>query len=243
VNWNPNSPDFASAPIGLYPAFFEKLRLSTHMEQDEGSVTGLGTAGGKTNDSTKRHWGAEGLNAGLFGISALATFGVSKALAPPTDSGAIVVTLAGANATDDINDAAFLARALLGLGRIVYTENLRLEWETIYEQGVVTRPRLDAYITRLFEASPYLNITAAQRLQIAAATEQFWANYCGLRDAPLDPAKGWTERKKNLDIQAKVSAFQGAIGAGPRGSGSGPRCLRPTASTPLSPRNGWQQTA
>jgi hypothetical protein len=114
----------------------------------------------------------------------------------------------GSTTTDRVNDAAFIARGLLGVLRVFYIENLRLEWEKMFEQSVVTRQTLDNYLSRLFNASTALGFTALQRAYLAAAGEQFWVNYTYLRDNPIDPTRGLTEDKKFLDLHGKSGAFQ-----------------------------------
>jgi hypothetical protein len=99
----------------------------------------------------------------------------------------------------------------LGLVRILYTDNLRLRWEEMFEKANVTREGLDQYVSRLFNGSFGLDITADQRFAIAAATEQFWTNYQELANAPLDFAKGYTQDKKVIDLQGKIAAYQSAM--------------------------------
>ena len=202
VSWKADSPDFIRHPIGLYPALYQALPESTHMEQGAGSATGVGTSGGYNNDSTLRKRGAEALNVAVLAATAGAVFGFSRVWGPPGEGGAVA---------DKVNDAAFLVRSLLSMGRVSYTEDLRLQWEAIFEQGNVTREGLDQYVSRLFNASSALDITMAQRLNIAAATEQFWANYLYLSNKPINHAEGWTHEQRELAILAKVGAYQGAM--------------------------------
>jgi hypothetical protein len=211
VNWGPESPDFENFTAGVYPALYRDLPESTHLELDAGTQTGVGTSGGFNNDSTPRQVGAAALSAALLGAAGAGTYGLSRLIDPPGEGGVFGLARSGSTATDGINAGAFVTRALMGLGRIGYTENLRLEWEKIFEQGVVTRDGLDRYVSRVFNGSPWLGVTALQRAHIAAATEQFWANYTHLRDKPIDPASGWTEQQKFLAIHAKVGAHQSTV--------------------------------
>jgi hypothetical protein len=94
------------------------------------------------------------------------------------------------------------------LGRSLYSQKLRLQWEEIFEQGAVTRDGLNRHVSRIFNAAPALGLTPLQKAQIAAISEQFWANYTYLRDLPLDPARGWTEKQKFLALHAKVGEYQ-----------------------------------
>jgi hypothetical protein len=202
VDWSAGSPDFKDHPEGLYPMFYRALPESTHLDLDAGGATGVGTSGGFNNDSATRKIGVEASTVGLLTGTAGALYALTRAWGPPGEGGAIA---------DRVNDAAFLTRAVLGLVRILYTEKLRLQWEEMFEKANVTREGLDQYVSRLFNGSSGLDITMGQRVTIAAATEQFWANYQHLSTKPLNYDKGYTQDQRVLDIQAKVGAYQGAM--------------------------------
>jgi hypothetical protein len=202
ISWSGDSPHFEECPDGIYPMLYRALPESTHMEQDAGSATGVGTSGGYNNDSKKRTQGANVLTGGIVAATAGLLYGGSKLWGPPGAGGA---------AADRVNNASFLVRAVVGLVRIFYTEKLRLEWEEIFEKGNVTREGLDQYVSRLFNGSDGLDLTAHQRLLIGAATEQFWANIRHLADQRIDFDVGYTDLQKIFDIQAKVGAYQCAM--------------------------------
>jgi hypothetical protein len=125
-------------------------------------------------------------------------------LNPASGTGSLKVS--GSEVANILNPLGFLARQVVNFGRGVYLEQLRLQWEDIFEQGMVTRDGLDRYVSRLFNGAPYLGITALQRTHIAAATEQFWANYTYLRDQPLTDT--FTEQQRFLALHAKVGEYQ-----------------------------------
>jgi hypothetical protein len=201
IGWRLDDPKFASIPEGIYPRVFRALPESTRLEE-YGSPTGVGTSGGYNNDSLWRRAAIEGSTVGLVAATGAALYGLTKAWGLPGEGGAVA---------DRVNDAAFLARAVLGLVRILYTDNLRLRWEEMFEKANVTREGLDQYVSRLFNGSFGLDVTADQRFAIATATEQFWTNYQELANAPLDFAKGYTQDKKVLDLQGKIAAYQSAM--------------------------------
>ena len=195
---------------GVSPALFKQLPYSTP-RLAEGSAIGEGTAGGNKNDSNWRRTGA-----GLVSVAAVTggkegtdwVVDHTGKLLEPTTGGGYVPKDHGSLPADIANATAFFLRGALLLGRGLYTQKLRLAWEEIFEQGVVTRQGLDRYVSRLFNTADALGITPLQKVHISAAAEQFWANYTYLRDRPLDPDNGWTEKARFLAMHAKVGEFQ-----------------------------------
>ncbi|APR96365.1 hypothetical protein PATSB16_30270 [Pandoraea thiooxydans] len=164
---------------------------------DSGNPTGLGTTGGRNNDSLPRQ-----LTAGALAVST-ATAAASAEAAGLSDP-----SVAGAIDSNAANAGAFDVRGLLIGVKTLYGEKMRLDWESIFEQGHVTRDSLNRFVGRLADLAPHLGITDAQIARTAALTEQFWENYKFLRDLPVDPTRGWTAEQKFHAIMAKVGEYQ-----------------------------------
>jgi hypothetical protein len=128
---------------------------------------------------------------------------------------------AGAAAMGHIGDnadaLAFMGRGAALAVRALYTEKLRLDWEEIFEEGHVTRDNLNTFVSGIFDAAGPLKITDEQRLLIAGATEQFFANYEALAAQPVESYRsidatieGKKAQRFNA-IMAKVGEYQIAV--------------------------------
>jgi hypothetical protein len=118
---------------------------------------------------------------------------------------------------DHADALAFMGRGAAIAVRALYTENLRLSWELIFEEGHVTRDNLDTFVSGIFDAAGPLQITDEQKLLIAAATEQFFANYEALAAQPVESYRsidrtieGKKAQRFNA-IMAKVGEYQIAV--------------------------------
>jgi hypothetical protein len=208
------SPDWSPGVTGnnhpgVMPVLYDRLPHSVPLPK-RGTATGVGTSGGGANDSVLRRGGTAVVAGGaIYGVAEGGDWVVDHTggLLEPTTGGGYVPTVDGSPFADIGNSLAFLLRGGTLIGRGLYTEKLRLAWESIFEQGVVTREGLDRYVSRLFNTAPHLGITPLQRANIAAITEQFWVNYTYLRDKPIDAAAGWTEQQKFLALHAKVGEY------------------------------------
>jgi hypothetical protein len=199
----------AGPNAGVMPALYWAYPQSAPSPQNKTQI-GTGTSGGGANDSAARRWGTAGTStAAGVGLGTGVYFAAEHSgnVMTPSTGGGYTPPVAGSPVADVANAAAFLARSGAVLTRTMYTEKLRLAWETIFEQGSVTREGLDRYVSRLMNTAEHLGVTALQRVNIAAITEQFWANYTHLRDRPIDPASGWTEKQKFFALHAKVGEF------------------------------------
>jgi hypothetical protein len=194
------------------PALAAQLPRSTPQDQTQGVSNGPGTSGGAKNGVWWRRAGAGTTSvAGVAGIGVAVDFfmrgGIDRTgFLTPTTGGGFLKSLPGSADAGVLTSLGFLGRAALNLGRTAYLEQLRLQWEQIFEQAAVTRDGLNRYVSRLFNAAPSLGITALQRYHISAATEQFWTNYTYLRDQPL--TADYTEQQRFLALHAKVGEYQ-----------------------------------
>jgi hypothetical protein len=192
------SPPPDSNP-GFYPVHYENLPDGHDHPGQPANLAwgpkGPGTPGGWRNADPKVHplakQAAQTTNvaagvlttvaAGLVGGEALASsldYPVGAVMDPTLIPGSTVDAL------------AFGLRGAMIAARALYGERLRLDWELIFEEGHVTRDSLNAFVSRIFDAAEALHITDAQKLQIAAATEQFWANYQYLAERDLTSYRG-----------------------------------------------------
>src|SRR5262249_37863241 len=89
-----------------------------------------------------------------------------------------------------VDAVAFGLRGAMMAARALYGERLRLDWELIFEEGHITRDSLNAFVSRIFDATEALHLTDAQKLQIGAATEQLWSNYQHVAEKPWESYRG-----------------------------------------------------
>jgi hypothetical protein len=205
------SPSPSSNP-GFFPAFFmSHPDAHDHDPPLEGAnpaygPVGRGTPGGYVNEPPD----ANPIAAQAVRNNKIATAGITAAGVG-----------AGAAAMDHIGDhadaLAFLGRGAAIAVRALYTENLRLSWELIFEEGHVTRDNLNTFVSGIFDAAGPLQITDEQKLLIAGATEQFLANYEALAAQPVESYRsidGTIEGKKAQRfnaIMAKVAEYQVSV--------------------------------
>jgi hypothetical protein len=207
VDWSQEAKD---AKPGVYQTLAEQLPHSTPLDRNEGTLNGPGTSGGTKNGVWWRRYGT-----GVTSIAGMAGAGVAAHLGmplldhatflTPSTGGGFTETMSGSNIANALTSGGFLVRGIMNFGRTAYLEQLRLQWEQIFEQGAVTRDGLNRYVSRLFNAAPYLGITALQRAHISAATEQFWTDYTYLRDQPL--TANYTEQQRFLALHAKIGEY------------------------------------
>jgi hypothetical protein len=207
VDW---SQEAKGASPGVYQILAKQLPHSTPLDRNEGVLNGPGTSGGTKNGVWWRRYGTGVTSiASMAGAGVAAHFGMPgldhAGYLTPTTGGGFTATMAGSNIANALTSGGFLVRGLMSFGRTAYLEQLRLQWEQIFEQGAVTRDGLNRYVSRLFNAAPYLGITALQRAHISAATEQFWKDYTYLRDQPL--SANYTEQQRFLALHAKIGEY------------------------------------
>jgi Domain of unknown function (DUF4781) len=124
-------------------------------------------------------------------------------------TGAAVAGLANTPiSAETANSWAFLSRGLLTASKAGSSRWLRLQFEDIFEQGRVTREKLDRFVQRIQAAQGDLGFSEQEMAKVLAATEQFWANYQHLdeRNTPLQ--RGETREHRFFKIMAKTGEYQ-----------------------------------
>jgi hypothetical protein len=207
VDW---SPEANNAKPGVYQTLAEQLPHSTPLDRSKGALNGPGTSGGTKNGVWWRRAGAGATSVvSMAGAGVAAHFGMPAldhaSFLTPTTGGGFAKTMSGSDIANALTAGGFLVRGIMNFARTAYLEQLRLQWEQIFEQGAVSRDGLNRYVSRLFNAAPYLGITALQRAHISAATEQFWTDYTYLRDQPL--SDDYTEQQRFLALHAKIGEY------------------------------------
>jgi hypothetical protein len=194
-----NLPPRAARQDGVGPALYKALpQPEEQVWSAGGERDGIGTPGGLRNrDPANNRSGAllTALQAGggMAMISDLAHEIAGGMASNPARTG---------------NDAAFAARALAILAKSLYGERRRLQWEAIFEDGVITRKGIDEFGSRIFAAKDALGLTDDQLLQVSAVLEQLYKNYTFLREQPLDPARGLDEEQRFFHIMEAVGRAQ-----------------------------------
>jgi hypothetical protein len=204
------SSEANNAKPGVYQTLAEQLPHSTPLDRSKGALNGPGTSGGTKNGVLWRRYGTGATSlASMAGAGVAAHFGMPAldhaSFLSPTTGGGFAKPMPGSDIANALTSGGFLVRGIMNFGRTAYLEQLRLQWEQIFEQGAVTRDGLNRYVSRLFNAAPYLGITALQRAHISAATEQFWTDYTYLRDQPL--SSNYTEQQRFLALHAKIGEY------------------------------------
>ncbi len=177
AEFGPGGKPLPSGNPGVFPALYELLpnghdHPALTPNPKHGQV-GTGTSGGHENSKRGSHPIATKAS-----NKQIATAGASTAIA----SAAVAAGYGSIGAYT--NSAAFAFRGLLQVLRVIWpkigTEDLRIAWEEIFEEGDVTPDGRDAFVSRILNAAGPLKISEKQRAQVVFVTNQFWANYQAL---------------------------------------------------------------
>jgi hypothetical protein len=194
-----NVPPRAARDDGVGPALYDALPMPDEQNwPTNGERDGIGTPGGLDNRDPARN------RSGAL-LTALQAGGGMAAISD------LAHEIAGGMATHGAqtgNDAAFAARALAILAKSLYGERRRLQWEAIFEDGVITRKSIDEFGSRIFAAKDALGLTNDQLVQVSAVLEQLYKNYTFLREQPVDRARGWDEEQRFYHIIEAVGRAQ-----------------------------------
>ncbi len=196
---------------GVMPALYQAYPPSTPLPEARSPI-GAGTSGGGNDTRAGGHGSCRPSVAAVGG----AAYGIDWAIhntgdvLTPSHGGGFTPAVTGSTGADLANAAAFLVRG----GQILAEPPI---WRSCVLAGDDVRAgHRKPPVARPLCQPPHADRGASGRhgltaYSFAAISEQFWANYTHLRDIPIDPARGWTEKQKFFALHAKVGEYQSTV--------------------------------